>query len=228
MFHCNNCNSEQELKCVLPCGDKICFLCIKITGSHFTCSLCNKKNLLNFVTLNTFNTKYPYCWLYSSVFADTWWAYDFDSNKHIEVIYNDYLKRSGQSALDQLTDIKIKIKNVSGKTKKNSKLNQTLATDTYVNIVEEEDNHDVLVSFLEQSAVEVPVAEVEQLSYIINVANSSYKIDFDQMKQINLLDSHKQRHIKRASVPVDSNNKKEYLMKKYNVVGFVGVRFSSS
>jgi hypothetical protein len=67
----------------------------------------------------------------------------------------------------------------------------------------------------------------QQLSNVVNVGLSCYNINFDTQKQINMLDSRKQRHIKRVSFPTDTSDKKSYLWNFCKCIGFSGIRFFS-
>ena len=61
-------------------------------------------------------------------------------------------------------------------------------------------------------------------NYKIEIGKSKYRIDFEKMKQINILDSYKQRRIKRLVIPEKIENIMLFL-KNNNVIGISGVKF---
>ena len=63
------------------------------------------------------------------------------------------------------------------------------------------------------------------LSYVLNICNCEYKIDFDQMKQINNTNSTKKRNIKRIEIDGKIENIEKYLKNNYNVLGIAGVSY---
>ena len=68
------------------------------------------------------------------------------------------------------------------------------------------------------------------VSYIVDIHGTSYKLDFDTMKQINLTDITKKRSIKRIEVPNEKRNSsaneiKQYLMNTHSILGVAGKKF---
>ena len=103
---CKLCNNISNIPIETSCNHTFCFLCLNLWMSYdcknmsnclYECPHCETKldtsllQINNVHDTNRINTSY--LWLYSSNFNDTWWAYDTNNNRNIELIYKNYEKK---------------------------------------------------------------------------------------------------------------------------------------
>lgn len=255
---CQICNCECSLPLTLTCGDDFCFLCIKTyyMDGGMECPLCEQfitddLNNIHFKDYKELNNIQKYRWLYSSNFHDRWWGYDDNSNKKIEMIYNDYQKRhhdfgDDDSSLDSdesedvnIPDLKVKLPiKIRGKGRPASRrivIDEGKSFVPYYPSDEEEFVFEPIEFQESESSSESNSQEEEinssskqesqnpkpQISYIIKVGSANYKIDFDQNKQVHIEDPRKQRQIKRIQIP--ENLSEHQLIAYMKSQGVVGI-----
>ena len=220
---CNICYDNPHVAISLVCTHIFCLLCLSADAE--VCPKCGG----TFENAVIENKDINYLWLYSSNFNNKWWCYNNKLNKVIETIYKDYLliKEMNDKFSDLDLGIKIKKQGIY-KTNKN-KLDFTKITD-------EEFDSSLEVNFEDdENEMELNNSKQEQKcsaeSYVVKVGNSEYRIDFNIMRQINLLDNSKTRRIERLEIPesvleggyFDLIN---FLKNDYNIIGISGVKFN--
>ena len=143
-------------------------------------------------------------WLYSGIFSG-WWCYNNSHNIKINKMYKDYCHRNNVNYVDLVTE---KIKNT--KPKLNSNVNTEKVFD-FVNFDDENDDKDkqITSNFV--------------VDYIIRVANDTFRIDLDKMKQINVNDPQKQRNIQYVDIPEEILNNKDKIILHLKGIGAKGI-----
>lgn len=238
---CTICQNEISLPYnLITCSHVFCFLCIKTwtLDGHMACPTCETfidDNLDNIVMNNIsdhkgFNPRSDdtiIFWVYSSAFNNVWWLYNDSTTKHIETIYQDYVKRQNMELSTDSDEIDVILDKNTNDNEKN-----VINYDQFAQIAPKDvSNHDPefdMVSFSNDdntnSGSNTP--SNAPLSYIIEIGTSKYKIDFDAMKQINTVDSNKQRGIKRIEINEKPENiNMEDLHQNYNIIGMAGIKF---
>lgn len=148
-------------------------------------------------------------WLYSGFFAG-WWCYDEINNCKLNRIYEDYCDRNKINIVSTKTPSPIKqsiIKKLS--------VFDTVDFDTSQSLTD--DNNDNYKKY-----------HNENLDYVINTINGDFRVDFANMKQINTIDSKKQRNISFLLVPREvykNNNTYIKYLKTHDVKGISGIKF---
>ena len=184
------------------------------------------------------NGKLCFFWMYATNYKDTWWLYDDSLNDQIEAMWIDYLKRK---------DNKENYKNINIM---NSNVSNLLMTKTVKmkQSEENEDNHDkdkfdsnvniisniANIDFDDYDDYALPKLQnfqqnnkqLENLTYSITLDNTKYKIDFDQMKQLNSIDLWKKRNIRRLEFKDVSKLSPNLFREKYGVLGKAGIKFT--
>ncbi len=131
-------------------------------------------------------------WIYAGVFSG-WWCYDDIHNIQINKIYEDYCARNNinndisltrtknMSQTNMLTTIPrtVSKKNLSVFDPVTFDCNTSMSIDEEINCINEE------------------------INYIINTEHGNFRIDFENLKQINVSDPKKQRGIKKSSIDVN-------------------------
>lgn len=208
-------------------------------------------NSLNNIELELLKKIKPdYIWLYSANYKNKWWCYDKLSNYKLELIYSDY-NSIKQKKLEKtmnhptniisfdnnhLNDLQ-KITQSEIKTFSNDNFSSLLSNNNDIDILFDDvvkiDKIDKITDITdieqtinsnEKNDIIKQLFNKENLLYILNIADNSYKIDLDEMKQINIVDVWKKRNIIRLSIPDNITNIIDYL-KGHNVVGISGVKF---
>ncbi|AYV77298.1 MAG: hypothetical protein Barrevirus31_1, partial [Barrevirus sp.] len=178
---------------------------------------------------NIKNTDSPnFFWLYSSNYGNTSWCYKKDISDQIEKIYKDYMLRKGLhvTGVPIITFKPVKYTKVS----KNSVTTSKNSDEEFEELELSSDSSDIEFADTtpaQKSPVSTPVIP---LSYNIKVSNGDYKMDFDLMKQVNLLDPQKQRNVKRIELPQNMMNKTvneiiQFLTMNCQVIGISGKKF---
>jgi hypothetical protein len=226
MLNCELCKQLSVVPIQLFCNHLFCFLCLEekiLENKKDQCPSC--LGLLNFKTVVNISSE-NYIWLYSSNCNDKWWCYNKIQNLKIENIYKDYTMR--QNLLkkdDEIDDFKIKIPKFGKKSK--PVIN---SDELYESIDIQNDSSSICVNFGDYSNIKKVSDEIcsqnsYPLSYILEIGEFDYKIDFDNMKQINMIDTWRKRSIKRVEVPTDTKNLTNFLKDKFDIVGVAGQKF---
>ena len=147
-------------------------------------------------------------WIYAGVFTG-WWCYDDVQNMKINRIYKDYCIRNN------INDEKI-----FGTTDLSSVVPKILSKkNLYVSDPVNFDNNIIICTNNENKY---------DIDYIISMSDDDYRIDFENMKQINISDPKKQKSIKQICIPyeiyIDQIAFVKYL-KNYDVKGICGKKF---
>jgi hypothetical protein len=138
-------------------------------------------------------------WLYSGFFSG-WWCYDEKNNNKLNMIYMDYCTRNGI-----ITNI---TKNTSPTKNKSVRLSVFDVVDFHTT---EDVNNGAY-----------------NIDYVINTTHGDFKIDFRNMKQINLQNFKKQQSLDFIMVPTKVyNNMSAFIkyLKKINIIGISGKKF---
>lgn len=235
---CNICNNILNIPQKSICH-VYCFLCLKYTQLETQqidkCPICiTLPNNQNLNSINNFNFDNPHTnhmWLYSSNYNGTWWTYNSESNNKIEKIHKDYLLR--QEIANDQNNKNTSIKFTMPKIKKKVINRATPIIFDNIDIDDEIDTDDCIdftgIENISKKEENVVHQNNEPLSYIIKCGNYEYKIDFNSMKQINTIDTWRQRLIKRIEIPLNimSTNTQsiiEYLI-SLGVIGISGKKF---
>lgn len=243
MTQCNLCSNIAHIPIKLTCSHITCFLCLKYTlletNQNVVCSTCpicyisNDINLDSLTNTYTHNDDCPnYVWLYSSNYNDMWWAYQNKPNNKLEKIHKDYLIRQeiANAQTSQENSIKINI----SKTKQKNKIVNYDVPITFDNITIDDDTDDCvdfddIDNISDENKHVTNHIDFFELSYVIKCGMYEYKIDFDSMKQINVVDVWRKRSIKRLEVPIDiiKTNMGSIVnyLKSQNVIGIAGHKF---
>ncbi len=252
---CTICQNKISLPYnLITCGHAFCFLCIKtfVLDGHTKCPTCETfidDNLNNVVIDNISDKKLVIdddtleiiFWVYSSAFNNVWWCYDDLTNEHIELIYQDYVKRQNMESDDENNEFDVildkNIKHNEGNIINYDQFAQIMPkyTDKSSTLSGLQDHSFDMVSFSscdekDSNDLDSNIKQSVLLSYIIDVGRSKYKIDFDAMKQINIVDSNKQRRIKRIEIHekpenINMEDLHNYLYQNYNIIGIAGIKF---
>lgn len=243
MLFCNICHEKPIIPIELQCGHNFCFLCVvpsmlEMISENICPSMCNTQN-----NCELFNEKKPvhsidfkyYVWLYSSNYGNTWWCYQRETCEQVEKIYNDYCLR--QQILNDNSTSKNNI-NLTLTQNTTKKPKQTLLPKSFAQLdtaSNDSNENDDAVDFNSISSSDYNGQEETNntnhtVSYIVNIHGTSYKLDFDAMKQINLTDTTKKRSVKRIVVPNEkrncsANEIKQYLMNTHSILGVAGKKF---
>ena len=225
MTICNICNDIPNIPIALSCSHLLCLLCVGISSE---CPLCEQD--ITDIETNIDNIKHRnYIWLYSSNFNHKWWCYSSKLNKIVENIYEDYILIKDMNKKFDEIDLGIKIKkNNSKKHKIDWKDYDELNVDDFdVADVQFEDD-EIDNSPQDESSLSQKKSNVT--SYVIKVCGNEYRIDFDTMKQINILDSSKSRRIKRVRLPENLVGSEystiiNFLKNDLNIIGISGKKF---
>jgi len=148
-------------------------------------------------------------WLYSGFFAG-WWCYDEINNIKLNRIYEDYCDRNGINTKNTNTSFPIK-----QLTKKTLSVFDTVDFNASLSSIDNDDDN-------------YKNCHNNRLEYIINTAYGDFKVDFENMKQVNTLDSKKQRIMSFLSVPNETyKNESAFIkyLKKHDVKGISGKKF---
>jgi hypothetical protein len=239
MSICSECHFPLNNPIKLSCHHIICFLCIVPFDACPDC-LCQ---IEHYTYINTANYK-KYLWLYSSNYGDLWWCYDPVSNIMIENIFQVHSaqQETKNDTAEEQSDITIKFAKVKA-TSANKKTTNDTGEDfktikmndssLYVNF----DNEDELVTNDEdknEENNEEPVLPKhnQEVSYCLKINDLMYKMDMDEMQQINIQEPWRKRKIKRIVLdnhfPQDMGNLDNitaYLTETYNVTGSYGLKF---
>jgi hypothetical protein len=254
--NCPICHNEKILPYTLSaCDNSFCFLCIK---SHYTNGNVKCPNCEQFITDNLNNiivnvdiddipdkklvidkdSQNIIFWVYSSSFNNVWWCYDSLTNRHIETIYNDYVKRyNSLDSIDTNDEIDVEFYDIVKDNESTSPIdfNQFKNLPNDMDNLQKVNNYDCSFDTVQFDDKEKPEYDgeketVDPLSYLIKIGTTKYKIDFDTMKQISTIDSSKQRKIKRIEINEsfkDINVKElhDYLYLSHGVIGVAGIKF---
>ena len=228
-----------------------------LTNETTKCPLCNIYT--NYMNISVIQNDYcvddltlNYLWIYSSNYNDTWWAYNNASNKQIEKIHQDYIlnqeliKKLSNNNSDpmQITIQNFKKYNNSQMNKKNNQIltfdninvnnidNNIIIDDTSVDFDEFYDSDELIDKtnkLTDKSLHNEPLSYIIKCGTIGSSGYYEYKIDFDSMKQINVMDSWKTRSIKRLELPIDimitNINKITEYLQSLKVIGIAGKNF---
>lgn len=204
----------------------ICYWCLYqlcIVSNNPLCPNCNA--LINLDNIIKTNDRDNIQWLYSSNYDATWWCYNYDGNMMIEQMYQDHLNLTEQ----------------------NNQLPQDNTIDSQNCIIPDTDKQPVIVAVPhpDNQSVLTTVNDVnfddlepivppqltnttkKPLNYIIKINDNDYKIDFDQMKQIHIIEHWRKRNIKRITYNETKINMSinDYLKNEQSVLGFAGIKF---
>ena len=246
---CTICQNETSLPYnLITCGHVFCFLCIKtwVLDGHIECPTCETSiddNLDNVVIDNISDKKLVIdgdtiiFWVYSSAFNNVWWCYNDSQNEHIETIYQDYVKRQNMELSTDSDEIDVILdKNINDNEENVINYDQFAQIAPKSTILSGLHDHSFdMVSFSssddnDSNDSDSNAQQNAPLSYIIDIGRSNYKIDFDAMKQINTVDSNKQRGIKRIEINekpenINMEDLHNYLHQNYNIIGIAGIKF---
>ncbi len=146
-------------------------------------------------------------WIYAGVFAG-WWCYDNIHNIKINRIYKDYCMRNNINNdinLKQSTDPLTTMPKIMSK--KNLSVFEPVNFDCNTSVYTDDG---------------------DDFDYIINTQHGDFRIDFENMRQIDVSNHKKQRNIKQIYVPhkiyINNTTFVKY-MKKYDVRGISGKKF---
>lgn len=221
--NCSLCDKKPSLPIKAICGDVFCYLCLKTYGNQ-SCPNCNGVLPSNNVLYDEFDRNV--FWLYSSKFGATWWCYEKQHNEQLECIYDDYLNRKNLKKNNDKNDsdieMKLTKKYVSKKIKDNTNQKKydeyEFSDDDSDSVYFDEEDKDIKVEEKKESE--------KKLSYIIAIGgNIDFKIDFDNMMQVNIMDSNKKRSIKRIEFGKNDKNFIEKLKNDHCVIGIAGIKF---
>lgn len=238
---CKICDKKIALSYKLKCNHTFCFLCIKThyLNKYQRCPTCyrNIDSLSpSYIKNYDINFEDGFIWVYSSNFSTYWWCYDSESNKQIELIYNDYLAR--MKIVEKNLDFDIYYDNKSTSDAKENK-NDIWFDDFTPILVDDSDNSRKIdcVNFTQHNNFDAITTifntnndndlskKKEMLSYVLNIGTSKYRIDFDMMTQINTDNPSKKRSIKRIKIDESTNDIIPYLKNNMNVLGVAGIKF---
>jgi len=228
---CKLCDKHINLgyEYTTPCNHEFCYICIKTynLNGNTKCPTCN-------ITINIADDfkferihelkRNNYVWLYNSNYGGHWWCYDSTITSQLENIYKDYQKRI---ALNNNNTSDIQIDNKSLNRKKKSSNNANVGFDGFVNINDDGIDTNIKLDLKSDDDENEEEEIVEPVSYEINIGCFKYKIDVENMKQINIRDSFKQRTIKRISIDqnLSDEDMKQYLMVNSRILGVSGIKF---
>lgn len=149
-----------------------------------------------------------YIWLYAGNFTG-WWCYDKNYNKKINKMYVDYCKR-----MNIHNNITQNDQNNKPKQKKMKKVDMSKSNICFD-----------LVNF--SSSDTESETDEEYIDYNLNINNVTFKIDFDQMKQINVADPTKCRKIERIKIPTTIKTDDDLIdfLRDNDVKGISGDKF---
>lgn len=156
-------------------------------------------------------------WLYSSTFSNTWWGYNEECSNKLNLIYNDYIKRTNPSTCVNTYDTQTIGTIISNHVGILPSSSQSIAStfDTINYTDDDDDNNDNINE----------IHNDKNIDYTISFNNTMFCIDIDHMQQINYHDKTKKRKIMRVVVPNDIINikdQKNYLINKYKFRGIAG------
>lgn len=227
MNTCNICYNDLIVPVIYPCSHIFCLLCLDL--GTINCPSCDIeiKNMQSQYQ----NIKYKnHIWLYSSNFNNKWWCYDIKSTRMIETIYTDYCLIKEMNDIYTDLDLGINLR---------KKITKTISNDAaYIKINDDDlDNYDE-VNFEDDDSLNKSFSsdQIKKKSsgipYIIKAGNTEYRIDFENMRQINTIDNTKTRKIKRLEIPnsiiEDGYDEILEFLKCNNVIGISGKKFQKS
>ncbi len=225
---CPLCNKTPNLKYTLNCGDTYCFLCIKtyfLEGNE-ECPTCKTFISDEIETVRAdeltddLKINQHVFWLYESNYGNHSWCYDNVSTEQLEQIWLDYNRRKN---IGKNNEIEITVSLPQTTT---NQLPPPIPNNIqFVPMnVHHASTHN-LVNFSDpiMQSVLTPSSPV---SYIIKIGRAEYQIDMDQMRQINIKDTYKQRRIKRVELSTQYTYVEmlSHLKTQYNVLGIAGVK----
>ncbi len=236
MIICKLCESSVSMPYRLKCGHIFCILCLKtfIRNGKSECVQCNTFIMSDLISSVKIRDLYNFnvgdnkvFWLYSSNYPKYWWCYDTKSTSQIEHIYKDYLERKKlYTKITPNSNVDIKINLNNDEASEDIDMSTSL-----IDIVLPEDNK-VLKNLIDFTGTEDELSEESnggdvfpELSYIISIGKFKYKIDFDQMKQISVINSKKKRNLYRIEIKEKVKNIESHLKNKYNILGISGINF---
>lgn len=242
---CFICNQSCSIPFKVSCGHLYCFLCIKsnVLDGNLDCPVCKEPINSNFDSCNTlsvfgggdaekdiienFFKDNSILWLYSSTFGERWWCYDEKCNLQIEMTYHDYLKRK---RVMQEFDSDELFEQIDSPTDEKINKDGVVLSDFNFEFIQPDKIENIPVNFRSSLGNDVQEriskdSPEEVLSYSIKIGNHEYRLDFDNMKQVNSLDFRRQRRIKRIEIEPTIHNLKDYLHNAYGVLGVAGVKF---
>ena len=208
--HCDTCNNILTIPIISSNNVISCFLC-----------LMNKKGHIQYNSYNLYNYVNNYIWLYSSNYNGLWWCYNTNQNNQVERTYKDYLIRQ---PLDKNTnDITVKIN--LNKSDKNA--NYYGKNKIKFHIIDVESDDDNKLNFTDKEIINCASTSQDIISYTISIQSHEYKLDFDSMKQINLLEIWKKRSIRRLTLPSNMSSLCDIIdyLKSQNVIGITGLKW---
>jgi hypothetical protein len=170
-----------------------------------------------------------YIWVYSSNFHNTWWCYDSICNRKLQLIYENYQRNQLILSENKMNNTTIKLKYKS-KDNLNDILNNKLDEDEKYVIIDNNINSSDYVSFDDCDTTTSTANDVKRdITYTIHINSVDYRIDFDSMKQINMIDPWKKRSINRIHIPNELVSTTIYdiisYLKSNNVIGIAGQKF---
>lgn len=232
---CSICDQVPTFPMKLTCGDTFCFLCIKthIIISSITCPKCGQfvSDDLNNVLLNEVDDEGVFAstvyWMYSSNVGNFWWCYDKMTSRAIENMYQHYNNLKNQdNNVEDGSHIDIDFKNIKTRRSRKKKVGISENFQAVDSVAFDPVNFDEISesSSSEDGEEESVTGNYDGVMYSVQIGKMKYRIDFDAMKQINLLDTYKKRTIRRVEVP-DSVNVPAYLKNTHRVLGIAGIKF---
>lgn len=145
-------------------------------------------------------------WLYSSSYSNTWWGYNDECCDKLNLIYNDYIKRT---TIDTNTYLTV------------NSYDNKIANNT----IPMPNNNPTTFDSVDYSDID----NIEQplnsnlVDYMITVDNNKFYINLDHMEQINYLNKNKKRKILRVEIlDKNENDKLLYLTEQYKFRGISG------
>jgi len=222
--------------------------------SSIGCPKCGKfvSDDLNNVLLNEVDDDNVFVstvyWMYSSNVGNFWWCYDKITARIIENMFQHYNNLKNNCGVDNKVpeddcsapDIDVDLKNIRVGRSRIKKVGmpekfQSVASISYepVNFDSysdsstnsDSDNDSDSNSDDDSKSEDVNSGNYDGNMYSVNIGKMKYRIDFDTMKQINLLDVYKKRTIRRVVVPDSVSNIAGYLKNDHRVLGIAGIKF---
>jgi len=147
--------------------------------------------------------KHARVWLYSGFFTG-WWCYDEVNNKKLNIIYNDYCTRNNIITNYNEQSLPLKTGNLKP---------EAFDTIDFNMIAHCTDNFNIGDT---------------NMDYTVSTDHGDLKIDFENMKQIDMTNFQKQRSINFIYVPIDMYDDIDtYIkyLKQRGVIGILGKKF---
>jgi hypothetical protein len=220
---CDLCKTEPTIPVKLECGHYFCFLCLEpyMYDDDQKCPECGEVESVPIE--NDYMSNKNYLWLYSTNYGNLWWCYNSQLNEYIEALYQQSVKKKDNDE----DGIKLNFAKIKTKTKTKPHNPISFTKFNFDNIMD--DTNDEMVNFEDEDEEEESYKSEEKivvLSPVISIGNTSYNIDLEAMKQINIHDSNKKRNIKRIEVPFAQDSSSIYIyMEKNDIIGVSGKKF---